>query len=508
MTKASAPHSASTIERIAPLSIALNYSESDPAADGLTHGLWLVLRDALAGTPYANRVVSSEVIVNALRGRKSEEEVARIREAVRETEQIFSVVTETLRPGMSELEIASLMHEEIAHRGLGYSWERDHCPAVNAGPEKVVGHSGPGDLLTRRGELLHVDFGVSKDDYCSDLQRVWYFLEDGETSAPEGVERAWDALWTAVDAGIAALRPGVIGWEVDAAARRTLVEAGYPEPMYSLGHQLGRTAHDGGTLLGPRWDRYGNLSRRCRRGGKRVHGRVRDGGPRPRLHRARGGRARHGRGRRVALDAAARALARSRSGDGYGGAVTTASPPPQALVLGRLADERRLRVFAAVALGAFSVAEAAQRAGLSEDETARALAHLVGIGLVRQGESGLEVDVRVLAEAARTASTPRPKPTIEGATPEQEAVVRNFLTSEGRLRALPAREAKRRLVLEWVASRFEAGRRYAEREVNGSLLEIYDDAAALRRFLVDEGFLAREAGVYWLADAGSPREAG
>lgn len=171
-------------------------------------------------------------------------------------------------------------------------------------------------------------------------------------------------------------------------------------------------------------------------------------------------------------------------------------PPPPALVLGRLADERRLRVLAAVALGATSVVEASERAGLTEDETARALAHLVGIGLVQQGEGGLEVNVRVLADAARAASTPRPRPTIEGATPEQEAVVRNFLTPEGRLRSLPAREGKRRLVLEWVASRFEPGRLYPEREVNGSLLEIYDDVAALRRFLVDSGLLEREAGVY------------
>lgn len=175
------------------------------------------------------------------------------------------------------------------------------------------------------------------------------------------------------------------------------------------------------------------------------------------------------------------------------------SPPPPALVLGRLADERRLRVFAAVALGAASVTEAADRTGLTADEAARALAHLAGIGLVRPGDGGLVVDTRVLAEAARAASTPRRRPEIAGATPEQEAVVRNFVTPDGRLRALPARESKRLVVLEWVAGRFEPGRRYTEREVNGSLLEIFDDVAALRRFLVDERLLEREAGVYWRA---------
>ena len=246
-----------TVERLAPRSIALNYSESDPAADGLTHGLWRVLQDTFAETPYADRFISSEATVNALRGRKSPEEVERIRGAARETEEIFDVVTAGLRSGLSELEIAGVMHKEIERRGLGYAWARDHCPAVNAGPEKDVGHSPPGELRTRRGELLHVDFGVARDDYCSDLQRVWYLLDEGETSAPEDVRRAWDALWASVDAGVAALRPGVVGWEVDAAARESLVASGYPEPMYALGHQLGRAAHDGGTVLAPRWDRYG-----------------------------------------------------------------------------------------------------------------------------------------------------------------------------------------------------------------------------------------------------------
>ena len=251
------PSLVETIERLGPRSIALNYSRSDPAADGLTHGLWLELQETFAGTPFADRFRSSEAIVNALRGRKSSGEVARIREAVRETEEIVDVVTASLRTDLSELEVADVMHREVARRGLGYAWGRDHCPAVNAGPEKEVGHAPPGELRTRRGELLHVDFGVSRDGYTSDLQRVWYFLEDGETAPPGEVQHAWDALWTSIDAGVSALRPGVAGWEVDAAARTSLVDAGYPEPMHALGHQLGRSAHDGGTTLAPRWDRYG-----------------------------------------------------------------------------------------------------------------------------------------------------------------------------------------------------------------------------------------------------------
>jgi Xaa-Pro aminopeptidase len=246
-----------TIERLAPESIALNYSASDPAADGLTHGLWLVFRDALEGTPYVDRVVSSAPVVNSLRGRKSASELARIRAAVAETEAIFALVGSELRPSLQETEIAALLHAEVSRRGLGYAWEPSHCPAVNAGPDKDVGHSPPGELTTQRGQLLHCDFGVEKAGYCSDLQRVWYVLDDGESAPPADVRTAWEAVWAAVDAGAAALRPGAVGHEVDAAARASLVAAGFPEPKYALGHQLGRSAHDGGTILGPRWDRYG-----------------------------------------------------------------------------------------------------------------------------------------------------------------------------------------------------------------------------------------------------------
>jgi Xaa-Pro aminopeptidase len=250
-----------TIERLDPQKIALNYSASDPAADGLTHGLWLVLRETLEGTPFADRLESSRPIVASLRGRKSSFEIERIRAAIDETEEIFAIVSERMTPGMRETEIAAIFHDEVARRGLVTSWEPGQCPAVDAGPEKEVGHTGPTDLQTRPGVLVHTDFGVVKDEYCSDLQRMWYLLDEGETGPPEDVAAAWDAIWASMDAGAAALRPGVEGHEVDAAARASLVGAGYEEPMHALGHQLGRAVHDGGTLLAPLWDRYGDSPR-------------------------------------------------------------------------------------------------------------------------------------------------------------------------------------------------------------------------------------------------------
>ena len=94
-----------TLRRLDPQSIAINYSESDPAADGLSHGMWTTLLHDLQGTPYATRLISAEDVVNALRGRKTATEIACITDAVAETEAIFDEVTAYLKPGLTEIEI-------------------------------------------------------------------------------------------------------------------------------------------------------------------------------------------------------------------------------------------------------------------------------------------------------------------------------------------------------------------------------------------------------------------
>lgn len=245
------------VQRLRPRRIGLNFSESDPAADGLTHGMFRVIASILGGTEYSARLVSAEEVIAALRGRKTPAEVDRIRAAIGAAEGILREVEALVQPGMTEREIAQFIHQTVEERGLELAWEPDYCPVVCAGPEGSFGHRMPGDYRVERGHLLQIDLGVRREGFVSDLQRTFYFCRPGEERPPEEVLRAWRAARAALEAGRAALKPGVRGWEVDAAARRTLVEAGYPEYMHAFGHHIGRSVHDGATVLGPRWERYG-----------------------------------------------------------------------------------------------------------------------------------------------------------------------------------------------------------------------------------------------------------
>lgn len=247
------------LDALQPSQIAINYSENDVAADGLSLGLYRRLSKLLAGTPYEHRLVSAERIIAALRGRKSQSEVERVRQAVVITEQVFDEVEKFVRPGMSQRQIANFVQQRLGELGLGYAWEKEYNPIVTCGPHSAVGHAPPGEVILEKGHTLHLDLGVKLNDYCSDLQRMWYVLDDGEREAPLEVQHAFAVVRGAIQAGEGLLRPGAIGWQVDEAARDFVVDNGYPEYMHALGHLLGRSAHDGATVLGPRWEKYAGI---------------------------------------------------------------------------------------------------------------------------------------------------------------------------------------------------------------------------------------------------------
>ena len=247
-----------TLTRLNPDQVAVNTSKNNVHADGLTHAMYEFLQEYLADTPYADRLVSAEPIINALRGRKTPTELARIRKAVEITDEIYQKTFDFIKVGMTEIEVGEYMHQLAHEYGVGLAWPAENCPAVNSGPDSPVGHNGPTEIKIERGHLIHFDFGVKYEDYCSDIQRVAYVLREGEAEAPPDVQRGFITIRTAIEKSREFMKAGATGNSIDVISREIVVDSGYSEYLYALGHQLGRVAHDGGALLGPLWEKYGD----------------------------------------------------------------------------------------------------------------------------------------------------------------------------------------------------------------------------------------------------------
>jgi hypothetical protein len=167
-----------------------------------------------------------------------------------------------------------------------------------------------------------------------------------------------------------------------------------------------------------------------------------------------------------------------------------------ATIAGLLADPARLKVVAALALGAGSIEEVADLSGLPLRDVVLAARRLARAGLVHRDGHLLTLHTELFGAAARAAADAAPPPEPLSDDPAEDAVLSSFVRG-GRLVSIPAQQSKRRTVLEHLVRVFDVGVRYPEREVNALLGVWHPDVAALRRYLVDEGLLTREAGLYW-----------
>lgn len=242
-----------------PRKIAIDYSLDSPAADGLSYGCYLKTCEILQDTPFTERFMSAEQIISKLRGRKSTEELRRIKKAIEITLEIYGKISDNVKPGFTELEVAQFITGERIKYNLEPAWEEDHCPSVFTGPQTTGAHSGPTEKALERGHVFNTDFGVNFEKYCSDLQRTWYILKEGETAPPAEVMHGFETIVESIRLSFEALKPGVTGFDIDKIARDYITSRGYKEYPHALGHQVGRSAHDGGPLLAPKWDRYGQL---------------------------------------------------------------------------------------------------------------------------------------------------------------------------------------------------------------------------------------------------------
>jgi len=185
----------------------------------------------LAAVFGAERVLSGEGIVLALRGKKDARELELLRAASELTQRAIRAVAERLRPGMSDKELGRWMTFAQERLGLRDVW----CLPL-LGPNAAYPHgAADGQRELEPGTGILVDTGGELFGYQSDITRSWSF---GPPRNPEFV-RAWKAVRAAQVAAFERMAPGVPCREVDRAARAVIEKAGYPGGYAVFGHRLG-----------------------------------------------------------------------------------------------------------------------------------------------------------------------------------------------------------------------------------------------------------------------------
>lgn len=238
-----------------PEKIALNKSKYEHLADGLTAGRMLWLKSAL-NEVFKGEYVSAEPFLTKLRSVKTGAEIQKIQSAIHLTHDIYEEVFQEIHAGMTEKEMGQLFVAAMESRGLVNGIDRTlSMPIVM---KDNIAHRGPSDRKVDKGDLVIFDFSIDYEGYVSDIARTVYFLKDDEKCAPPKIQKTFDAIHEAITLAANKMKPGVTGTEVDQVAREHLTKNGYPEIEHATGHQIGRDVHDGGALLGPRWERYGD----------------------------------------------------------------------------------------------------------------------------------------------------------------------------------------------------------------------------------------------------------
>lgn len=228
------------IQKGSPLLAAGNYLRRrkrkrvaiDPAR--LTVAGWTVLKRT-AGK--AVRWRATEGLVDQLRAVKDKREIDQIRQAARLASQVVEEVIRSIRPGVTELDLAAEIVYRMRHKGAsGESFES----IVAAGPRSALPHARPTARQIGKNELVVLDLGAILRGYCSDLTRTVHVGR-----APARIRRWYNAVLQSQAAARDALGNGVSCGAVDSAARGVLQREGLARYfVHSTGHGIGLEIHE------------------------------------------------------------------------------------------------------------------------------------------------------------------------------------------------------------------------------------------------------------------------
>lgn len=214
------------MERLGVLGAKVAFNDGVRAVD------MLAVRDAMA-----IELCNGAEVLALSRSRKDGEELALLRKASAIADAVAEKLRQFIRPGMKERDIAGAIpdfFDELGADGVSFN------PIVAAGANGSMPHYGGDQRVIEENDVVLLDFGCRYKGYCSDMTRTLF------TGVPtEEQKRVYETVRLAQAAGEAAVKPGATGQDVDRAARRVIVEAGYGEYFFNrLGHGVGLAVHE------------------------------------------------------------------------------------------------------------------------------------------------------------------------------------------------------------------------------------------------------------------------
>ncbi len=252
------PHLREYIAARNPRRVAINQSRTISMADGLTAELKDYLLDAL-GTPYRDRLVSSESLVVDYASLHTPAEDAVEREASAATFAILgrALSNEVITPGRTTLmDVQYWITAEWKRQGFEFNFPAS-LDLQRAGGVTLDDSTDP---VIERGDLLHVDFGVRTSGIVADQQKMAYVLREGETAPPVGLVRAFADSARAAAIVLEEMQVGRTGVAIKQAAETRTESEGIETLVYS--HVQGYWVHDAGMWAIHDWpERYGDHPR-------------------------------------------------------------------------------------------------------------------------------------------------------------------------------------------------------------------------------------------------------
>lgn len=201
--------------------------------DYITYDTYLKLKDAVSMA----ELVGQTKVLTGMRSIKDATELSKLRQAVKIADEAYSHILKFVKPGMKEEEVALELEYNMRKAGAsGGSFDF----IVASGKRSAMPHGVASSKTLQNGELVTLDFGALYQGYCSDITRTFVLGE-----ADDKQREIYELVLKAQLAGIAAIKPGIKGKEVDAVSRKIIEDAGYGKNFgHGLGHSVGLAIHE------------------------------------------------------------------------------------------------------------------------------------------------------------------------------------------------------------------------------------------------------------------------